>query len=132
MKEPVVNARIPSPNPPVSARTTTVFTSGNSQAVRLPKDFRFKTQQVLIERRGDEIVLRERRQTVGEALAGLQALTPEQADELDRCMRMARELPAIEEREWFGRGGAPTGSTLAQRAKRKRTASRPEGTKAAR
>ena len=129
-KEPSVNARIPSPNPPAGARTTTVFTSGNSQAVRLPKEFRFKTQQVLIERRGDEIVLRERRQTVGEALAGLQALTPEQADALDRCMRVARELPALEEREWFG--GAATGAALAQRAKQKRAAPRPEGRKAAR
>ena len=101
-----MNARIPSANPPSVARTTTVFTSGNSQAVRLPKEFRFKTRQVLIERRGDEIVLRERRRTVGEALTGLQALTPEQADELDRCMHLARELPALEEREWFGRGAA--------------------------
>ena len=45
-----------------SARTqlamTTVFTSGNSQAVRLPKEFRFSSKQVSIEKRGDEIVLR--------------------------------------------------------------------------
>jgi antitoxin VapB len=37
-----------------------VFQSGNSQAVRLPKEFRFKSQQVEIFRRGNEIVLRER------------------------------------------------------------------------
>lgn len=36
-----------------------VFQSGNSQAVRLPKEFRFVTDQVEIFRRGDEIVLRE-------------------------------------------------------------------------
>ncbi len=36
-----------------------VFQSGNSQAVRLPKEFRFTTDQVEIFRRGDEIVLRE-------------------------------------------------------------------------
>jgi antitoxin VapB len=36
-----------------------VFKSGNSQAVRLPKDFRMKLGAVEIFRRGDEIVLRE-------------------------------------------------------------------------
>ena len=36
-----------------------VFQSGNSQAVRLPKEFRFSVNQVEIFRRGDEIVLRE-------------------------------------------------------------------------
>jgi antitoxin VapB len=41
-----------------------VFMSGNSQAVRLPKEFRFRSQEVDIFRRGDEIVLRER---VGDA-----------------------------------------------------------------
>jgi antitoxin VapB len=40
--------------------TARVFKSGNSQAVRLPKKFRVKTQEVEIFRRGDEIVLREK------------------------------------------------------------------------
>lgn len=35
-----------------------VFQSGNSQAVRLPKEFRFDVDQVEIFRRGEEIVLR--------------------------------------------------------------------------
>lgn len=35
-----------------------VFRSGNSQAVRLPKEFRFNVNEVEIFRRGDEIVLR--------------------------------------------------------------------------
>ena len=35
-----------------------VFKSGNSQAVRLPKEFRFDAEKVEIFRRGDEIVLR--------------------------------------------------------------------------
>jgi antitoxin VapB len=37
-----------------------VFKSGNSQAVRLPKQFRFQGDEVEIFRRGDEVVLRER------------------------------------------------------------------------
>ena len=40
--------------------TARVFRSGNSQAVRLPKQFRLRSKEVEIFRRGDEIVLRER------------------------------------------------------------------------
>jgi antitoxin VapB len=40
--------------------TARVFKSGNSQAVRLPKEFRLRGQEVDIFRRGDELVLRER------------------------------------------------------------------------
>ncbi|MEK6787807.1 MAG: type II toxin-antitoxin system VapB family antitoxin [Pseudomonadota bacterium] len=35
-----------------------VFQSGNSQAVRLPREFRFDVDRVEIFRRGDEVVLR--------------------------------------------------------------------------
>lgn len=38
--------------------TAKVFTTGRSQAVRLPKAFRFSTKEVTIERQGDAIVLR--------------------------------------------------------------------------
>jgi len=37
-----------------------VFKSGNSQAVRLPKEFRFDGAEVEIFRRGAEVVLREK------------------------------------------------------------------------
>jgi antitoxin VapB len=40
--------------------TARVFRSGNSQAVRLPKEFRFDSEEVEIFRRGDEVVLREK------------------------------------------------------------------------
>jgi antitoxin VapB len=39
-------------------KTTRVFKSGNSQAVRLPREFRLDAEEVQILRRGDEIVLR--------------------------------------------------------------------------
>jgi antitoxin VapB len=39
--------------------TTRVFKSGNSQAVRLPKEFSVRSKMLEIFRRGDEIVLRE-------------------------------------------------------------------------
>ena len=46
-----------------------VFKSGNSQAVRLPKAFRLKSKEVEIFRRGDEIVLREKKNKRGMAEA---------------------------------------------------------------
>ena len=39
--------------------TTRVFKSGNSQAVRLPKEFSVRGKELEIFRRGNEIVLRE-------------------------------------------------------------------------
>jgi antitoxin VapB len=49
--------------------TARVFQSGNSQAVRLPKEFRFNSKDVEIFQRGDEVVLREKRYTPADALA---------------------------------------------------------------
>jgi antitoxin VapB len=37
---------------------TRVFQSGNSQAVRLPKEFRFDVDEVEILRQGDDVILR--------------------------------------------------------------------------
>ena len=51
-----------------------VFQSGNSQAVRLPKEFRFNVKEVEIFRRGDEVVLRKPKRNLRRALAILQAL----------------------------------------------------------
>ena len=39
-------------------RKAKLFTSGGSQAVRLPKEFRFDGSEVKIERNGDEVILR--------------------------------------------------------------------------
>ncbi|MHC5171549.1 antitoxin [Acinetobacter johnsonii] len=44
--------------------TAKVFMTGRSQAVRLPKEFRFEGTEVEIFRRGDEVVLREKPITV--------------------------------------------------------------------
>ncbi len=51
-----------------------VFKSGNSQAVRLPKEFRVSGKELEIFRRGQEIVLREPAEGLSRAfelLAGL-------------------------------------------------------------
>ena len=43
-----------------------VFQFGDSQAVRLPKEFRFNGDEVEILQRGDEIILRERKADAAE------------------------------------------------------------------
>jgi len=54
--------------------TARVFRSGNSQAVRLPKQFRFKGKEVEIFRRGDEVVLREKEKTLARAFDQIASL----------------------------------------------------------
>ncbi|MCX7248810.1 MAG: type II toxin-antitoxin system VapB family antitoxin [Burkholderiales bacterium] len=53
-----------------------VFQSGNSQAVRLPKEFRLSAERVQIFRQGGDIVLREQpanATTIFDALSALPA-----------------------------------------------------------
>ena len=54
--------------------TAKVFRSGNSQALRLPKEFRFKGKEVEIFRRGNEVVLREKDKTLARAFHLLASL----------------------------------------------------------
>jgi len=42
----------------VAVKKAKLFANGRSQAVRLPKEFRFPGAEVFIERRGDDVVLR--------------------------------------------------------------------------
>jgi antitoxin VapB len=37
-----------------------LFTTGRSQAVRLPKEFRFESSEVFIRKEGDEVILSEK------------------------------------------------------------------------
>lgn len=86
---------------PATAVTTTVFTSGNSQAVRLPKEFRVSAKTLEISRRGDEIVLRVRPRTVGALMADLPALAESEAAEFDLAMRRIKAgLGSLEERDF--------------------------------
>ncbi|NKC15941.1 MAG: AbrB/MazE/SpoVT family DNA-binding domain-containing protein [Gammaproteobacteria bacterium] len=54
--------------------TAKVFTSGNSQAVRLPKELRFDVDEVEIFRRGDEVVLRKPQRNMAGLFDSLAAL----------------------------------------------------------
>lgn len=55
------------------AQTAKIFRSGNSQAVRLPKEFRFDVDEVEITREGDAVVLRPLHQSSDERWANLRA-----------------------------------------------------------
>ena len=68
-----------------------VFRSGNSQAVRLPKEFRVATDEVEIFRRGDEIVLRERPRDLSAAFELLCALPDDVLGERADPPAQARE-----------------------------------------
>ena len=97
---------------------TTVFQSGNSQAVRLPKEFRFKSKTVEIFRRGDEVVLREKRRTMGELLDSLPPVTPEMAAEMALVFAHARDLQPAPDRDWVTLWGADAAATVPSELKR--------------
>jgi antitoxin VapB len=87
-----MNARIPiSVLQPAIQKDSTVFTSGNSQAVRIPKEFQFKTKQVKIIRRGDDLIIRPKYKTLGEMLDSLPPLSPEEAAEGNVLLDTIRE-----------------------------------------
>ncbi len=75
--------------------TAAVFMSGNSQAVRLPKEFQVRSKRVHIERRGDEIVLRESPQLVRDVIGGLPAIDGLPDDIEDQAPDAARSLEGI-------------------------------------
>jgi antitoxin VapB len=62
--------------------TARIFRSGNSQAVRLPKEFRFSTDEVEITRRGEEVILREKPRTMVRALELIMELPEEMFEDI--------------------------------------------------
>ena len=73
---------------------TKVFQSGNSQAVRLPKEMRFDTSEVEIFKRGDEVVLREVKRSLSDAFKLLTQMP-------DDFMEEGRQDDKPQERESF-------------------------------
>ncbi len=45
----------------MAAKVAKVFRNGRSQAVRIPKEFRLDTDEVLIERKGEKLILTPRK-----------------------------------------------------------------------
>jgi antitoxin VapB len=98
-----MNARIPASALPTEIhKDSTVFTSGNSQAVRIPKEFQLKTKQVKIIQRGSELVIRPKYKTAAEVLANLPPVDTENLhewDAFDKAIQTLRDEP-VQERDW--------------------------------
>jgi antitoxin VapB len=86
---------IAEPAPPEYSTTKArVFQSGNSQAVRLPKQFRLRSKEVEVFRRGSDIVLREKPPKLSRVLDVLPAL-PDDALPDDIPDQPAEPLPKL-------------------------------------
>ncbi len=72
-------------------RRAKVFRNNRSQAVRLPKEFQFKTNEVFIRREGDEVILSPRPKDWGPYLENGAVAS-------DEFMKRVEELP-VQERE---------------------------------
>lgn len=93
-----MNARIPAKTLKAQSPVeTTVFQSGNSQAIRIPKEFQFHTKRVEIFREGKSIVLRPAPTTAAEALADLPPLSAAEGRALDKAMEHLDDLLALDE-----------------------------------
>lgn len=71
-----------------------IFQSGNSQAVRIPKEFRFDVSEVEIFKRGDEIILKPKPKNLGAAFKLFGDLPPD-------FMQNDREDTIPQDREAF-------------------------------
>ncbi len=74
--------------------TAKIFKSGNSQAVRLPKEFQFDVSEVDIFRRNGEVILRKKPQNLARVFELLSEIS-------DDFMEDGRQQPSIQEREPF-------------------------------
>lgn len=70
-------------------RTAKIFMNNRSQAVRLPKEFQFKTREVFIRKEGDEVILSARPKYWSEVLASMPVAS-------ENFMREVEDLPADE------------------------------------
>jgi len=75
-------------------KTAKIFKSGNSQAVRLPKEFQFDVSEVVIIRRGDEVVLKKKPQDMARVFELLTGISED-------FMEDGRRQPSVQEREPF-------------------------------
>lgn len=67
-----------------------LFKTGRSQAVRLPKEFRFEGTEVLIQKVGDSVVLTPKKKRWANLMASLEMFEGE----------IERNQPPAQERDW--------------------------------
>lgn len=71
--------------------TVRVFKSGNSQAVRLPKEFRVEQKELEIFRRGNEIILRAPSENLAKAFELLTQLPEDFLNDREDSIPQERE-----------------------------------------
>ena len=76
----------------MDSKTAKIFKSGNSQAVRIPKEFQLEGTEVEVERRGDTLILRPKRRSWARFLESLEQFS-------DDFMKTGREQPDAQERD---------------------------------
>lgn len=72
-------------------KKTRLFMSGNSQAVRIPREFQLEGNEVEIQRRGNTLVIRPKKQT-------WQPLTDSLTQFTDDFMEEGRQQPPLQVR----------------------------------
>lgn len=73
------------------SRTASLFRNGRNQAVRLPMEFTLDADEVYIEQRGDEIVLRPKPRTWDDYFAKAETLPPDFPDDIEDAPPQQRE-----------------------------------------
>ena len=73
--------------------TAKVFTTGRSQAVRLPKEFRFDEDEVAISRLGDTVILFPKKKGWDVLIRSLAGFTPDFMAERAQPRRVERRKP---------------------------------------
>ena len=74
-------------------RTAKIFNNGQSQAVRLPKEFRFQGKEVKISKQGNKIILEPIENVWEQWISTLGEFS-------DDFMQNGRNQPPMQERDW--------------------------------
>ena len=74
-------------------QTARIFTNGNSQAVRLPKEFRFEDDEVVIKKVGKAVILLPKRYAYADLKVLLDAIDP---------LELERSQPTEDQERDFG------------------------------
>lgn len=75
----------------VAVKTTKIFRSGNSQAVRIPKEFQMEGDEVEIQKKGASLVLRPKKKSWTVLIESLKEFT-------DDFMEGGRRQPRLQKR----------------------------------
>lgn len=76
----------------MAKKTTRLFFSGNSQAVRIPREFQMEGDEVEIQRKGNTLVLRPMKKSWSDLTDSLKKFTPD-------FMERGRKQPLTQKRK---------------------------------